>query len=302
MSKESKQDQHSSSEETLAKDLGTLSLTPSAKEGAGGSGKQKEDIRELFSLKGRVAAVTGGSRGLGLEMLRTLAACGADVACLDLLVEEGTRACEEIAKMYGVEARFYMCDVADEKQVSGAFSWIGKEFSRPVTILVTSAGIVEHIPAREYPADKFRRVMDINVNGTFFCAQAAANQMLVSGQTGSIIFIGSGAGRTVSRPMAQPAYSASKAAVAHLAKSLACEWAPHGIRVNVISPGYMETEELHAVLEENPSLRKLWEGFTPMRRIGQPRELRGVVAFLASEASSYMTGADLVLDGGYTCW
>ncbi|KAL1918126.1 uncharacterized protein VTP21DRAFT_3392 [Calcarisporiella thermophila] len=302
MSKETHQGQRSSADEKLTEGLGTLSLTPSPEDAKPGEELKRVDIPELFSLKGQVAAVTGGSRGLGLEMMRSLAACGADVACIDLMVEAGAQACEEIAKTYGVEARFYMCDVADEKQVSSVFSWIGKEFSRPVTILVTAAGIVDNIPAREYPSNRFRRVMDINVNGTFFCAQAAANQMLTSGKPGSIIFVGSMSGQVVNRPQPQAAYNASKAAVAHLAKSLACEWAPHGIRVNVVSPGYMETNLVSQVLAGNPALRKIWEESTPMRRMGQPRELHGVIAFLASEASSYMTGTELTLDGGYTCW
>lgn len=157
-----------------------------------------------------------------------------------------------------------------------------------------------NIKAQTYPLDKFRRLLDINVTGTFITAQACASQMIAQRTPGSIINIASMSGSIVNYPQEQCAYNASKAAVMQLTKSLAAEWAMYGIRVNSISPGYMDT-----ALNRVPALdaqKVIWVERTPAKRLGAVDELNGLAVYLASEASGFMTGADCVIDGGYTLW
>jgi NAD(P)-dependent dehydrogenase (short-subunit alcohol dehydrogenase family) len=144
-------------------------------------------------------------------------------------------------------------------------------------------------------------MIDINLNGVFYCAQAAGNTMIARG-SGSIILIASMSGLIVNKPQKQVAYNVSKAGVIMMAKSLAAEWAPHGVRVNALAPGYMRTALTDQVLAGQPTLRAAWEESTPQGRMGTPAELRGSIVYLASSASSFVTGHTLVVDGGYTIW
>jgi NAD(P)-dependent dehydrogenase (short-subunit alcohol dehydrogenase family) len=253
-----------------------------------------------FALQGRVAVVTGGARGLGLEMARALAQAGAEAAVVDLLGEQAQESARQIAQDAGVRAAGYSLDVTDAAAVDRTFQQIEQDLGR-IDVLVGAAGIVENIPAEEYPPDRWRTIMDVNVNGLFFSARAAARGMIERG-SGSIVLIASMSGMIVNRPQKQAAYNVSKAGVIMLAKSLAAEWAPYKVRVNALSPGYMRTALTDQVLAGQPGLRETWESLVPLGRMGTPDELRGAVVFLASDASSYMTGANLVVDGGYTAW
>jgi len=157
-----------------------------------------------------------------------------------------------------------------------------------------------NIKAENYPIDKFRRLLDINITGTFITCQACATHMIASARGGSIINIASMSGTIVSFPQEQSCYNASKAGVMQLTKSLAAEWAQYGIRVNSISPGYMDT-----ALNRVPALeaqKKIWMDMTPMKRLGRVEDLNGLAVFLAGEGSGYMTGANVIIDGGYTLW
>lgn len=157
-----------------------------------------------------------------------------------------------------------------------------------------------NIKAQTYPLDKFRRLLDINIMGTFITAQACASHMIEQNTPASIINIASMSASIVNYPQEQCAYNASKAAVLQLTKSLAAEWAQHGIRVNAISPGYMDT-----ALNRVPALdaqKIIWTERTPAKRLGAVDELNGLAIYLASDASGFMTGADCVIDGGYTLW
>ncbi|KAF8322609.1 NAD(P)-binding protein [Clavulina sp. PMI_390] len=196
-------------------------------------------IMDKFKLDGKVCAVTGGARGLGFEMLRGFCEAGAaGIAILDVLQEHGEEAIKEINTDFGIPASFYRVDVRDHVAVEEAINGIVRDFGS-LDVLLCSAGVVDNLPAETYPADRFKRVMDINLNGLFFACQSAGKHMIESGRGGSIINIASMSGHIVNYPQPQSAYNASKAAVIHLSKSLAAEWAPHKIRVNTISPGYM---------------------------------------------------------------
>ena len=253
-----------------------------------------------FSLTDRVAVVTGGARGLGLEMMDALAEAGASVGARDLLGKQAIAAAREVGERRGVRSAAWSLDVTDNEQVQATFAKIEHEF-RKIDILIAAAGIVIGEAAEESTAESWRKVIDVNINGLFFTAQAAGRSMLAR-KSGSIILIASMSGMIVNTPQKQASYNTSKGGVIMLAKSLAAEWAPHGVRVNALSPGYMRTAITGQVLAGKPGLLETWEHLIPLGRMGEPRELRGSAVFLASDASSYMTGQSLVIDGGYTAW
>ncbi|TIC67402.1 ARM repeat-containing protein [Wallemia mellicola] len=249
---------------------------------------------QKFELQGKTAVITGGARGLGFEMTRALCEAGCtSIGIFDILSEWGDSAVKELhASFPNVSASFYQLDVRDQKAVVSAVDGIVRDYGG-VDILLTSAGVADNIAAEDYPADRFRRVMDINLNGTFFVAQAIANIQIQNKKPCSMVFIGSMSGNIVNYPQPQCAYNASKAAVIHLAKSLACEWAPHNIRVNTISPGYMNT----AITDKfDPNLKKTWYERTPMGRMGHVTDLNGAAIWLLSPASNYVTGTDVLVD------
>jgi sorbose reductase len=253
-----------------------------------------------FSLNNKVAVVTGGARGLGMEMMDALAEAGASVVAVDLLGDQARATAAEIGKRRGVQAAAWALDTTNYDQVRATFAQIEKEFGK-IDVLVAAAGIVIGEAAEDSTADSWRRVIDVNVNGVFFCAQAAGRSMIAR-RSGSIVLIASMSGHIVNTPQKQASYNASKGAVIMMAKSLAAEWAPHGLRVNALSPGYMRTAITDQVLAGKPGLLETWERLTPAGRMGEPKELRGPVVFMASDASTYMTGHSLVVDGGYTAW
>jgi NAD(P)-dependent dehydrogenase (short-subunit alcohol dehydrogenase family) len=193
-----------------------------------------------------------------------------------------------------------VADVTQEEEVVKAFAEIEAELG-PVDVLLCGAGIAHVEPAAEISIADWRRIIDINLNGMFICARAGGRGMIAR-RKGSIILIASMSGSIVNHPQQQAAYNVSKAGVIMLAKSLAMEWAPHTVRVNSISPGYMRTALTDRVIEDNPAFFAAWNSRIPMGRMGTPSELRGLAVYLASDASSYMTGSDLIIDGGYTCW
>jgi NAD(P)-dependent dehydrogenase (short-subunit alcohol dehydrogenase family) len=168
----------------------------------------------------------------------------------------------------------------------------------PIDVLVNNAGVCFHRPALEVPADEWRQVWDVNVEGLWHCCRIVGAGM-VERRSGVIVNVGSISAMIVNRPQMQPAYNASKAAVHQLTKSLAAEWAPHGVRVNALAPGYVKTEMAPV---DRPEFRRHWIDDAPMRRCATPDELGPSIVYLASDASSFMTGSVHVIDGGYTLW
>jgi len=238
--------------------------------------------------------VTGGNRGIGRALATALAEAGSDLVLL-VRDREGTAAAVAELQALGVSALAVTADVTEPRQVQRAVDEVLGRLGQ-VDVLVNNAGTCIHRPALEVTEEEWRSVMDVNVDGVWHCSQAFGRQM-VGRRSGVIVNIGSISGQIVNRPQWQPAYNASKAAVHQLTKSLAAEWAPYGVRVNALAPGYIKTEM--APVDE-PRFRQHWIEDAPMRRYAMPAELGPSVVFLASDASSFMTGSVLVVDGGYT--
>lgn len=254
---------------------------------------------EKFRLDGRVAVITGGGRGIGLACAEALAENGATVVIADIdagIAESGKATLA--AKGYQVEAR--QVDVTKPDEVNALADAVMKDHGR-VDILVANAGIARSGTAAEDVTDEhWLHVNDVNYNGVFWCNRAFARHMLKAG-SGAIVNIGSMSGLISNRPQKQTYYNASKAAVHQMTSSLAAEWADRGVRVNAVAPTYIETE-MTMYRNENDGMIDVWLRDTPMHRMGKPDEIASVVHFLASDASSLMTGTTVVADAGFTCW
>jgi NAD(P)-dependent dehydrogenase (short-subunit alcohol dehydrogenase family) len=254
-------------------------------------------VSTSFRLDDRVALVTGAASGIGRRIAVGLAEYGADVGCLDLPGQELDAAVAEVEKT-GRSALALPGDVTNADDLAEA---VGRTESTlgPLTLAVNSAGIANAAPAEDMPLTQWQRVIDINVTGVFLSCQAEARRMLSRGQ-GSIVNIASMSGSIVNRGLLQAHYNASKAAVVHLTKSLAMEWAARGLRVNVISPGYTATPM--NLRPEVADQVKQFEAETPIGRMATVDEMVGPAVFLLSDAASFCTGVDLLVDGGFTCW
>jgi NAD(P)-dependent dehydrogenase (short-subunit alcohol dehydrogenase family) len=254
---------------------------------------------DRFNLKGRVAVVTGGAQGIGLACVEALSEAGAYVYVADRNVKIAQEA-QAAMKAKSYPTGVIEMDVTDSKQVDAAAAQVISE-KRRVDILVCNAGIARSQTAAEDVTDEhWLNVIDVNLNGVFWCCRAFGKHMLAAGR-GSIINIGSMSGFIVNKPQQQAYYNASKAGVHHLTKSLAAEWGARGVRVNAVAPTYINTP-LTAHAKTNEAMMGPWIDGTPMARMGEPDEIASVVMFLASDAASLMTGSIVVADGGYTCW
>ncbi|KAI0721531.1 sorbose reductase sou1 [Cerioporus squamosus] len=251
-----------------------------------------------FSLADRVALVSGANRGLGLEM--ALASSKRHPG------EEWTKVRDYAARMEGLPSQgrleYISGDVRDQKAMWKIGETVGDKEGR-LDVCVAAAGILKnHTDCLEYPAKQFQEVMDVNTNGVLFTAQAAGRQMARFGNGGSIILVASMSGSITNKDHAWVSYNTSKSAVLQMARSMACELGPKRIRVNTLSPGHIYTNMTAAYLDTQPHLLDKWASLNPMGRIGRPDELRGVVTWLASDASTFCTGSDILVSGGHHAW
>jgi len=251
-------------------------------------------VLDLFDLHGKRALVTGGSSGIGKRVALAYAQAGAQVAIAARHFEALEKVADEIAAAAGEKVVPIRCDVTQQDEVNSMVDRVTAELGG-IDIAVCNAGVIAVTPMLDMSLEDFQRIQDTNVTGVFLTAQAAARAMVEQGRGGAIITTASMSGHIINIPQEVSHYCTSKAAVIHLTKAMAVELAPHNIRVNSVSPGYILTE----LVEPMAELHALWEPKIPLGRIGRPEELTGLYLYLASEASSYMTGSDIVIDGGY---
>jgi NAD(P)-dependent dehydrogenase (short-subunit alcohol dehydrogenase family) len=251
-------------------------------------------VLDSFSLQGKVAVVTGASRGIGRALAQALGEAGAAVAVTARTLEAAERAADEL-RASGITALPVALEVTDSVQVDRMVELVSDRLG-PIDVLINNAGISIGRSALDTPDELWREVLATNLDGLWYCSKAVGARMVAQGG-GSIVNIGSMSAMIVNRPRWQPAYLASKAAVHQLTKALAAEWAPYGIRVNALAPGYILTE---ASPVDQPEYREWCVEPAAMKRYGLPEELGPAVVFLAGPASSFMTGSVVVVDGGYT--
>ena len=253
-------------------------------------------VLDTFGLDGRRVLVTGGNRGLGRAFALALAEAGADVAIAGRDTERNDRVATEIAER-GRRGLAVTADITRREDVTAMVEQVTAELGG-IDVLVNNAGIAIHRPALEVPDDEWQQVIDLNLTALWNTSTAVARGMIAAGG-GVIVNVGSMSAQIVNRPQWQASYNASKAAVHHLTRSLAAEWAPHNIRVNAIAPGYVKTDMAPV---DQPEFRQHWILDAPQQRYATPDEIAPSVVYLASPASSFMTGSVLLIDGGYSVY
>ena len=255
-------------------------------------------MSDLFSLSGQVAFVTGAGSGIGQAIAVGLARTGADVALFDLPGSAGIATTRGEIEKAGRKSVIAAGDVVNENDLAAAIESAEKALG-PLSLAVNSAGIANAAPAEEMSLAQWQKVIDVNLTGLFLSCQAEGRRMLAHGK-GAIVNIASMSGTIVNRGLTQVHYNSSKAGVVHLSKSLAMEWVGRGVRVNAISPGYTLTPM--NLRPEVADQRKIFERETPLQRMAEVDEMVGPAIFLLSKASSFVTGVDLLVDGGFECW
>ncbi len=250
---------------------------------------------DLFSLKGKKGFITGAARGIGKCLAEAFTEMGASIAIVDIDIEEAEKTAGELADRYSAHTIAIRCDVTDAEDVERMMETFIKEYGT-IDFAINNAGIANTYPAEEISSKDFKKVVDINLNGVFLTAQAAARQMIKEGKAGSIVNTASMSAHIINTPQTIANYCASKGGVLLLTKALAVEWAQYNIRVNCVSPGYMATE----LVAEMKNMHKGWISKIPAGRLGVPEDLVGAYLYLLSDAARYTTGTDLIVDGGYT--
>lgn len=262
---------------------------------------EAQSILERFRLDGRVALVTGGGQGIGRAFAHALGEAGASVAVVDLRLELAEEVANELTQKQ-IDAIAVQTDVTNPGEVQAMVNAILAKWGA-LTIACNNAGVGVWADAETLSYAEWLRVIDVNLNSVFLCAQAEAKVMLAAGY-GKIINTASMSGHISNTPQNQAVYNTSKAGVLHLTRSLAAEWATRGVRVNSISPGYTRTKLVDDLLATpvGQTMLPAWMGMTPMARMAEVTDLQGAAVYLASAVSDYMTGHDMIIDGGYCCW
>ncbi|MBC8617744.1 SDR family oxidoreductase [Parabacteroides faecis] len=250
---------------------------------------------DLFSLKGKKGFITGAARGIGKCLAEAFTEMGASIAIVDIDIEEAEKTAGELADRYSAHTTAIRCDVTDAEDVERMMETFIKEYGT-IDFAINNAGIANTYPAEEISSKDFKKVVDINLNGVFLTAQAAARQMIKERKAGSIVNTASMSAHIINTPQTIANYCASKGGVLLLTKALAVEWAQYNIRVNCVSPGYMATE----LVAEMKNMHEGWISKIPAGRLGVPEDLVGAYLYLLSDAARYTTGTDLIVDGGYT--
>ena len=254
-------------------------------------------MHEQFSIKGKRIVITGGAQGIGKCVAQLFAQEGALIGIFDINAPLAKVTAAQIAQDSGIKCLSYACDVTEAQSVQAAFDSYIADFGA-LDAVFNNAGIASHKPAEDITPKEWLDVINVDLNGVFYVAQAAGKYFINNGIKGAIVNTASMSGTIVNIPQEQSSYNAAKAAVVHLTKSLAVEWAKYGIRVNSISPGYIFTEMTSTVRED---WRNFWTDLIPFKRMGTPEELAGGVLYLLSDAASYTSGCDLIMDGCFTC-
>jgi 2-deoxy-D-gluconate 3-dehydrogenase len=255
---------------------------------------KEKNILDKFRLNGKTALVTGCTRGIGLAMTQALAQAGADIVGVSRSLKEGSKV-EKLVRSYGRNFKGYACDLLDRKALYEFIEKVKADFEQ-IDILVNNAGTIKRKPAAEYPDEYWDEVIEVNLNAQFVLAREFGKDMIKRGY-GKIIFTASLL--TFFGGITVPAYSASKGGIGQLTKALSNEWSKYGVNVNAIAPGYIETDNTKPLRDDQ--VRN--EGISrriPFGRWGTPEDLKGAVVFLASEASDYVCGTILIVDGGWT--
>ena len=250
---------------------------------------------DLFSLKGKKGFITGAARGIGKCLADAFTEMGASIAIVDIDIAEAEKTAKELAARYSAHTIAIRCDVTDAEDVGQMMDTFIKE-DGSIDFAINNAGIANTYAAEEISSKDFKKVVDINLNGVFLTAQAAARQMIKEGKAGSIVNTASMSAHIINTPQTIANYCASKGGVLLLTKALAVEWAKYNIRVNCVSPGYMATE----LVAEMKDMHEGWISKIPAGRLGVPKDLIGAYLYLLSDAARYTTGTDLIVDGGYT--
>lgn len=253
-------------------------------------------MKNIFSLENKKGFITGGSQGIGKCLAEAFACYGADVAIVNRNLELATTVAKSIADKTGRMVKAYKCDVSDPDSVAAMMKEYLFDY-KTIDFAINNAGIFTGDEAMDISPKDFESVLDVNLNGVFFTAQAAARVMKEQGRGGSIVSTASMSAHIINVPQTIANYCASKAGIVHLSKALAVEWAKYGIRVNTVSPGYIKTELIASLSDMLP----IWESKIPKgSRLGEPEDLIGAYIYFVSDASKFATGSDLIVDGGYT--
>lgn len=257
-------------------------------------------VLEAFRLDGRTALVTGGSRGLGLEMSRALGQAGARVVVVGRDAEQLARSAEQL-RGEGLRIETLAADLEDPCRAEAMCAAALDAFA-PIDILVNNVGGRRiNFPTEEMPLDEWRRIIDLNLNQAFVCTKLLGGAMLPRGW-GRVINVASISGFVAGKPMRGRSYETAKAALAMFTKAVAADWAPRGVTVNAIAPGTFLTDANRRWFRDRPELQGEIEATVPMGRLGEPAEIGPLAVYLASPASSYMTGSVIVIDGGRLLW